>query len=56
MNQSVFHLFHKYLLNVYYMLGTNLCLSDRLMDNPNYMVSVFEEWPPVSAIYFYVAN
>lgn len=30
------------------MLGIKLCLSDRLMDNPNYMVSVFEDWPPVS--------
>lgn len=25
-----------------------LCLSDRLMGNSNYMVSVFEDWPPIS--------
>ena len=48
MNLSVFHFFHKYLLNAYQMPGIKLCLSDRLMDNSNYMVSVFEDWPPVS--------
>lgn len=55
-NQSIMHFFHKYLLNAYHRLGLMLCPSDGLMDNPNYLVSVFEDWPPVLVICFYVTN
>lgn len=33
-----------------------LCPRDGLMDNPNYLVSVFEDWPPVLVICFYITN